>query len=149
MPIAIIRGPEPIRLASSAPVGVPKAVIATLLENAALASKTIALRTCLTEPELIDCLSHANRERFEFVMLDPGECACSEPLDAALKQLAMPYIEVHDDCGELEPTLAAADCGRPLNVIQGYGSQSYTVALSIALEHLGCAGCENKYNVGI
>ncbi|MGH8086315.1 MAG: hypothetical protein ACREPV_13745 [Lysobacter sp.] len=100
-------------------------------------------------PELVESLGHANRARCEFVMLDPGECACSEPLGAALKQLAMPYIEVHDDFGELEPTLAAADGGRPLKVIQGYGSQSYTVALSIALEQLGCAGCENKYSVGI
>lgn len=128
MSIAIIRGPEPIRLASSVPVGIPQAVIAALLDNAAQAGKTIALRTCLSESELVESLGHANQDRFEFVMLDPGECAGSEPLGAALKQLAMPYIEVHDDCGELEPTLAAADCGRPLKVIQGYGSQSYTVA---------------------
>ena len=65
-----------------------------------------------------------------------------------MKQLQVPYIEVHDDrAGALEGSLPA-NCGCRLGVVHGYGSQSYTLALSIALEHLGCAESENDVHVG-
>lgn len=103
------------------------------------------MRTCETELELVSCLRHANDA--EFLLLDPGNCSC-DTIREELERLTVPYIEVHDDdFGALESPLAPA-CGRPLKLIQGRGSQSYAVALSIALDHLGCAECENNYHVG-
>jgi len=107
------------------------------------------MRKCDTESEVVDCLRRAKEARCEFVMLDPGECSDSnEQLGTALRQLTVPYIEVRDDhFSALEKPLAP-DCGPRLSLIQGYGAQSYTVALSIALEHLGCSDWENNIHVG-
>lgn len=150
MSIAIIRGPEPAQPESADSNAIPKEVISLLVNRASMAGKTIALRICRSDADLLHCLSRANAAGFEFVMIDPGACASnSEQLQERLTGLGMPYIEVHDDhVGALEPTLAV-DCGPRLSLIQGYGSQSYMLALSIALEHLGCAECENDVHVGI
>lgn len=149
MSIVIVRGPEATHSLNHPPSAVPNAVRALLVEHAAMAGKVIALRNCLSEAELIDSLQHARELNAEFILLDPGACARSyEELSLALKELDVPYIEVHDDhVGALESSLSPA-CGPRLNLIQGYGSQSYTLALSIALEHLGCAECECDVHVG-
>ena len=38
--------------------------------------------------------------------------------------------------------------GPRVAVVNGYQAQSYTLAMSMALEKLGCADCENDFNVG-
>lgn len=161
MSIAIIRGPQSIpsddagrevtsvRAAANEGI-IPRKVISQLVEYASKAGKTVALRNCHSEAELLGCLHGAGEARYEFVIFDPGICACNDDrLRTALSQMKVPYIEVHDDhCGALEPALAP-ECGPRLHLIQGYGAQSYTQALSLALEYLGCAECENDIHVGI
>jgi len=147
MSIVLIRGPESTTSTGAQSLHpVPKQVVSRLVEHAAMAHKTIAMRHCGSETEFLRSLDRVDGA--EFLLLDPGACDRSDDLRAGLARLSVPYIEVRDDdFGSLEPALAPA-CGRPLRVIQGYGAQSYTVALSIALEHLGCAECENNYHVG-
>jgi hypothetical protein len=54
---------------------------------------------------------------------------------------------VHDDaCDAPEPRLPPSPAC--LAVAQGYRAQSYTLALEMALEHLGCAECESERHVG-
>ena len=149
MSIAIIRAPEPPQVGLRVRHGIPKEVMSRLIERASMAGKVITLRTCLSEADVADSLRAANDGPSEFVIFDPGECAYhNERVRTLLNALEMPYIEAHDDdFGALEPTLAS-DYGPRLTLIQGYGAQSYTVALAIALEQLGCAECENNYHTG-
>ncbi|NOT88246.1 MAG: 3-dehydroquinate dehydratase [Lysobacter sp.] len=146
MSIAIIRSPDAPPPRSS---GMSTEVVSLLVERASLAGKALALRNCDSDAEVFDCLGRINDSSIELVLFDPGRCACvSERLRARLNQLKVPYIEVHDDhFGALENPLSL-DCGPRLRLIQGYGSQSYTLALSIALEHLGCGECGNDVHVG-
>jgi 3-dehydroquinate dehydratase len=83
------------------------------------------------------------------LLLDPGACVpASEALRGALARLPMPYIEVHDDdMNALEPSIAPR-CGPRLRLVHGYAAQSYTLALAIALEHLGCAESGHDVHVG-
>lgn len=149
MSIAIIRRPQPLPSTPSDQLGIPAPVISQLVARAASAGKVISLRTCRLQSELVDCLRSANDAHFEFVMFDPGEWVGDRgPLKATLAQLRMPYIEVHDDhSAHLEPALPI-DCGPRMCLVQGYCSQGYNLALSTALEHLGCSGCENHFHVG-
>lgn len=130
--------------------GLPREVMSQLVEHAAMAGKAIAVRGCRTTSEIAGCLHAARDSGAEFILLDPGPCGSTdEHLAPALENLPIPYIEVHDDSfGALEAPIAPR-IGHPVNVIQGYGAQSYVLALSIALEHLGCAECENDIHVGI
>ena len=152
MSIAILRGqePGPSTFSDHSPDEIPRAVVSLLTQRAATAGKSVELRTFSSESDLIDCLRRANEAGFEFVLFDPGSCpAESEQLRSIMNKMTVPYIEVHDDrCGELELALAA-DFGPRLALIQGYGAQSYTLALSIALDRLGCPESENDVHVGI
>lgn len=127
--------------------GIPKEVVSQLVGRAAHAGKYIAVRACQSTPEIVRCLDRAQDDHAEFILLDPGASGrIDEDLVRALETLQIPYIEVHaDGDGALEAPLAI---GHPLHVIQGYCAQSYVLALSIALEHLGYAECENHLHVG-
>lgn len=145
--IVILRGPDSPHAGANARV--PDAVRARLAESAADAGKTIALRSCRSEAELVEGLCGLRSDGVELLLFDPGACApASERLRRALEALEMPYIEVHDDdMAKPEPSLASCG-GACLARVHGYSAQSYTLALAIALEHLGCAECGHGVHVG-
>lgn len=102
---------------------------------------------CANEAEYLHALEGARLARTELLLLDPGSAATSARLHAAVVRAGIPYIEVHDDdCDAPEPRLPPSrGC---LAVAQGFCAQSYTLALEMALEHLGCAECESERHVG-
>jgi 3-dehydroquinate dehydratase len=147
--ILILRGPNTDAAVDSMVPPLSGEVRATLVERAAGAGKAIAVRSCRSESELVDCLRGMRAANAELLLLDPGACLpASEDLRGALAQLPVPYIEVHDDdMSALEPSIAP-QCGRRLRLVHGYAAQSYTLALAIALEYLGCADSGNDIHVG-
>ena len=147
--ILILRGPQSEAAVEWPPQTLSGPVRAGLIERAASAGKAIALRCCRDERELVDCLRGMRAANTELLLLDPGACVpASAELRDALDALPMPYIEVHDDAmGALEPSIVP-HCGPRLRLIHGYAAHSYTLALSIALEHLGCDECGNDIHVG-
>lgn len=147
MSIAIIVAPQRSDIQTCAAISPLR--LSDLVERAANAGKVIALRRCESDAEVVESLRCANDAHAEFVIFDPGESASrSASVRAMLSAFEVPYVEAHDDdFGALEPALAR-DCGPRLGLIQGYGSLSYSVALSIALEHLGCSDAGNDYHVG-
>ncbi|KAF1706910.1 type II 3-dehydroquinate dehydratase [Pseudoxanthomonas sacheonensis] len=148
MSIVIIRGPEASGLFPRTPPALPREVLGALVERAVCAGKTIAVRACGSEREVLHSLRIACRSRAEIALLDPGACVRSAHVQQALKDMDMPYIEVHDDsCDAPEATMRAGN-GNRLAVVNGYMAQSYTLALDMALEHLGCAECECDVHVG-
>ncbi|MFC3552215.1 type II 3-dehydroquinate dehydratase [Lysobacter cavernae] len=148
MSIVIIRGPEHSAHGNALPL-VPDVVRRSLTERAAAAGKTVELRICRSEAELVECLRRTRGDQAEFVLLDPGTCVrASAAVRDVLDDLAVPYIEVHDDAPDVPERLISPVCGPRLTWVSGYGAQSYTLALSIALEHLGCSACESEFHVG-
>lgn len=142
MSIAILATPDGARAGAQ---GLPREVIAQLVERASLAGKTIAVCSCRNSSDLLDTLRRIDGGTTEFLLLDPGADAnVGGELDAALHRTGIPYIEVHADGAGSEHHCV----GHPLNVIDGYGAQGYVLALSIALERLGCSECENHIHVG-
>jgi 3-dehydroquinate dehydratase len=143
MSIAILAAPDGAR---SGAHGLPREVVSQLVERASLAGKTVAVCSCRDMSDVLDRLRHIDGRNTEFLLLDPGPAAnLNGELDAALQRSGVPYIEVHAD-GDGSPGHSCA--GNPLNVIDGYGAQGYVLALSIALERLGCSECENNIHVG-
>lgn len=145
MSILMIHGPEePDPRANLFLPGVE----AAMSERAANAGKVLMRYRCGSEAEVIERLREAASRDAEIILLDPGRCVpASESLRAALAQLDVPYIEVHDDHPDaLESVMQPA--GRRVTVINGFGAQSFTQAMSVALEKIGCAECEYDYHVG-
>ena len=145
MSILIIRKSESPRPNGDA---IPQVVVAQLVSRAAQANRALAIRTCLSDDEVAAALQQANAQHAEFLLFDPGSAPSSDDrYGHLLERLRMPCIEVHDDRAVQEPDMAAQG-SRVVARIHGYGFQSYTAALNIALERLGCAECENNYHVG-
>jgi 3-dehydroquinate dehydratase-1 len=147
MSLLLIRGPERRAHHSEPPPPLPPQILRGLAERAAVAGKTLAVRVCANEAEYLHALDSARRAHTELLLLDPGSAAGSARLHEAVGQTGIPYIEVHDDaCDAPEPRLPPSPAC--LAVAQGYRAQSYTLALEMALEHLGCAECESERHVG-
>lgn len=139
MSIVIVRGPDHASTPARPPIALPPPVMHGLAELACCAGKTIALRSCTCEHELLQALVACRRTQAELILLDPGACTGSVRLHQLLASASLPYIEVHDDGpGQHEPSLPA-NAGQRIAQAHGYGAHSYTLALSLALEHLGCA----------
>lgn len=148
MSIVVIRGPEAVGPFPRAPLALPREVLSVLVDRAVCAGKTIAVRACGSERELLHSLRMARESHAEITLFDPGACAQSAGVQQALDGISMPYIEVHDDsCDSPEPAMPNGNANR-LAVVNGYMAQSYILALAMALEHLGCAECECDVHVG-
>jgi len=143
MSIAIITAAHAI---ADRPAGLPREVISQLVERAGQAGRTVAIRSCRSAREIADCLRRMKGDGTQFVLLDPGPHALAgNELEACLSHLAQPGIEVH---AHRDHATGASCAWKPISVIDGYGAQGYVLALSIALEYLGCAECENDVHVG-
>ncbi len=147
MSIFIIRGPEAAGQLIRTAAALPSPVLRGLVDRAIDAGTSIAIRACGSEQELLDALRIADHCRGEVTLLDPGACAASPRLIALLPQLHNAYVEVHDS-GLRGEVCIPAGLGQRLAVAEGYGAQSYTLALEVALEHLGLAEACNRVHVG-
>ena len=143
MSIAIITAPNGL---VDPPSGLPREVVSQLVERAAQAGRTVAVRACSSPDEIVDCLRQLSGNGTEFVLFDPGVHALScSAIGACVSRLGTPSIEVHAGPHRAIEVAPAADS---ISVIDGYGAQGYVLGLSIALEYLGDAECENKVHVG-
>lgn len=148
MSIMLIRGPDHVGAADRMPSFMNKEVLGVLVERASCAGKTIAVRTCGNEAEFVRALEAAKQGGAEIVLVDPGLNVRGPRALEAMSHLGIPYIEVHDDsCDRPEPCFEGG-VGTRLAIANGYQAQSYTLALSMALEHLGCDECGCAVHVG-
>lgn len=143
MAIVMIQGPD-----DGQARGPAEALHAALSERAQAAGHPLVHYRCGSEQQLVDRLARIDRAQADIILLDPGRCAQAHgALHATLEHLDVPYIEVHRDRHDrLEPVLP--DTGPRVALVNGYEAQSYTLAMSLALETLGCAECENDVHVG-
>ena len=147
MSIVIIRGPDNSGAITCMPPPLPREVIGGLVDRAMQADKTIAVRSCSSEQDILHALDMARQAHAELVLLDPGSCARSLRLASTMQQAGLAYIEVHDDSCDCPEAVMDPESGR-LALVNGYMAQSYTLALDIGLEHLGYAECVSDLHVG-
>ena len=150
MSIMLVRGPDEIVPAPISDVShvLHSEVIVSLLDSAASAGRTLSIRACESDRELLDVLAKIQHQPPEFLLLDPGAGLRDPAVCEALRCIAVPHIEIHDDaCAALEPELREPSSTR-VAVVHGYQAQGYTLAMAQALEYLGCAECESHYHVG-
>ncbi|MGH8053815.1 MAG: 3-dehydroquinate dehydratase [Stenotrophomonas sp.] len=148
MSIYIVRGPEGTGLLQHAAAPLPEAVMKSLVHRALDSGTSIAVRSCRCEQELLEALCVADHSPGEVTLLAPGSCVRSVRLQRLLPQLHNAYVEVHDDDGHALESRLPASNGQRLGVAQGFRSQSYVLALEMALEHLGCNEVGNRVHVG-
>lgn len=148
MSIMILRGPARASRPVRGPRPLPRELLRQLVARAADVGKTVALRACGSEQELLDALRVAQRARIELAVIDPGACAGSPRLHRALAGLDYPYIEAHDEGGEPPQRALPDGLGQRVASVQGYRAQSYMLALAIGLEHLGCDASLHDVHVG-
>lgn len=148
MTIMIVRGPEAASRLVRSPSPLPRELLRQLVARAADAGKTVALRACGSEQELLDALRVAAQARIELALVDPGACAGSARLHRVLAVLDYPYVEVHDDDSDRPEPQLPDGLGQRVAAVRGYRVQGYTLALSIALEHLGYDGDSHGIHVG-
>lgn len=144
MAIVMIHGPDDGRHARPD----TDTICAALSERPQSAGQHLVHYRCADEQQLVDRLARIDRGQADIILFDPGRCAASAgALHARLGELQVPYIEVHlDRTDRPDPVLPGAS-GR-LAVVSSYEAQGYTLALSLVLESLGCAECENDVHVG-
>jgi len=148
MSIMIVRGPASHDRLIRGPEPLPRELLHQLVARAADAGKTVALRACGSEQELLDALRVAQQARVEIAVIDPGACAGSARLRSVLATLACPYIEAHADRADRPSPALPEGLGQRIASVHGYCAQSYMLALSIALEHLGCDSVASAGRVG-
>ncbi|MCL1551567.1 type II 3-dehydroquinate dehydratase [Xanthomonas nasturtii] len=148
MSIMILRGPEAAMPLVRGPQPLPRAVIRQLVQCAADAGRTVALRACSSEQELLDALRVAGQARMEIALIDPGSCVDSVRLHRVLASLRYPYVETHDDSADRPERCLPAGLGECIATVRGYCAQSYLLGLEIALEHLGCTEIQGDVHVG-
>ncbi|MEA9566760.1 3-dehydroquinate dehydratase [Xanthomonas sp. WHRI 8932A] len=148
MSIMIVRGPEAVSPRVRGPQPLPRAVIRQLVQCAGDAGKTVALRACGSEQELLDALRVAGQARMEIALIDPGSCVDSVRLHRVLAALRYPYVETHDDSTDRPERCLPAGLGGCVAIVRGYCAQSYLLGLEIALEHLGCTEIQGDVHVG-
>lgn len=141
MAIVMIQGPD------AGAGGVSDDVHEALDARAQAAGQSLVHVRCDDARQLVERLGRLEGEGADIILLDPGRCARDDSLHATLQHLPVPYIEVHPG------RRASAGAGQPqpgprVAVIDGYQAQSYTLAMSLALETLGCAESENDVHVG-
>ncbi|KAB7768468.1 3-dehydroquinate dehydratase [Xanthomonas maliensis] len=144
----ILRGPEVDAALVRGPQPLPRDVIKQLVACAGDAGKTVALRACGSEQELLDALRVAAQARMEVALIDPGSCVDSARLHRVLATLDTPYVETHDDSADRPERCLPPALGRRLATVRGYCAQSYLLGLEIALEHLGCTEIQGDVHVG-
>ena len=143
MAIVMIEGPrDPARGAD------PARVHAALAEHAANAGQRWLHVRCEDETQLLSRLASIDRDQADIILLDPGHRAADARLNRTLGGLEVPYIEVHDDSHDRPEPVIPAGTGPRIAVVNGYAAQGYTLAMSVALEQLGCADSDNEFNVG-
>ncbi len=147
MSILVIRGPERRDALTVPPPPLPPSVLGALVQRAGCAGQTLAVRSCSSATEMVAALRMANDWGVRATLLDPGSLTDHPLLRRAVRGLAHPYVEVHDDTGLQEASLPPAH-GQRLAVVEGYGARSYSLALEIALERIGCVECECDVHVG-
>lgn len=145
MTIVMIQGPHEASLTN----GAADAMQAALSERARSAGQTLVHLRCDTQAQLIERIARIDRGQADLILFDPGRCARDPAaLRPVLRDLDVPYIEVHDDGHDrLDPALPG-DSGQRVALVSGFGAQGYTLAMSMALETLGCAESENDVHVG-
>lgn len=143
MAIVMIQGPD-----DGHEPGPADALQAALSERAQAEGHPLLHYRCDSERQLVERLARIDRGQADIILLDPGACAQPQgALHATLEHLQVPYIEVHRDRAiGFGPAQPAA--GPRLALVSGYEAQGYTLAMSLALETLGCAECENDFHVG-
>ncbi|MBO9882827.1 MULTISPECIES: type II 3-dehydroquinate dehydratase [Xanthomonas] len=148
MSILLLRGPDCVAGHRGRPARIAAPVMRQLLAHAGRAGKTLAVRGCASERELLQALAQADQAGVEMLLLDPGACSDSAVTADAVAHLRRPYVEVHDDASDRREACLCAASGQRLGQVGGYCAQGYALALSIALEHLGCNGYEGDVHVG-
>jgi 3-dehydroquinate dehydratase-1 len=141
MTIVMIQGPDSTDGACAG------AVQSALEQRAREAGQELRRYRCASDAQLLDRLSSIDRGEADIILFDAGRAAPAAPLRQALDGLAVPYIEVND-AGVDTPDAALPARGPRIALVQGYAAQGYTLALSLALERLGCADRGNDFNVG-
>jgi 3-dehydroquinate dehydratase-1 len=133
MSILFIEGPE----AASKPRR-SEAMLATLAQRAARNGRELRVVRCGTAAALAESLRQGATGSAEVLLLDPNTCVPPGPeVVAALRGLSVPFIEVHDDSPSAPEPALHGHVGSRLALVQGYGAQSDTLALAIALERIG------------
>lgn len=150
MSIVIIRGPD-------APLDQPRTplsqalhaeVVTALVDRAVCAGKALAIHACASEQELLHVLADLQRDPPEILLVDAGSGIDTPQVSQALRNVRVPFIEIHDDSSaRLEAELRDPPPSR-VGVVHGYMAQGYTIAMSMALEHIGCAESESLVHVG-
>lgn len=150
MSIMILRGPDADPAHPRPPLAqaIPADLVAALVDRAASAGHALAIRTCASDADVVQALDAVDSENVRILLFDPGASVRNGAVVAAVRRLGTPYIEVHDDdYPATEPELDAV-AGHRIRVVHGYRAQSYMLAMSMALEHIGCAECELDVHVG-
>lgn len=144
MAIVMIQGPG-----DDGHAGLPADTIrAALNARAQSAGQELVHYRCASEQQLVERLARIDRGSADLILLDPGRgMPAGRALCSTLQHLQVPYIEVHGDSHDRpEPVLPGGDAR--VAVVNGYSAQSYTLAMSMALEQLGCPESENDIHVG-
>lgn len=150
MSILILRGPDAANPKSRPPLSqaLHADIVTSLVDRSVCAGKALAIRSCGSALELVDALSELQHEPLEILLVDAGTAIGAGQVSDALRQLRVPFIEIHNDSSaQWEAELQDPPANR-IAVVHGFKAQSYTLAMSMALEHLGCADCESTFHVG-
>lgn len=150
MSIVIIRGPDAPQHQPRMPLShaLHAEIVTSLVDRAVCAGKALAIHACSSEQELLHALAEITREPPEILLVDAGAGIDTPQVSQALRHVRVPFIEIHDDSSARPEAELRDPPASRIGVVHGYLAQGYTIAMSMALEHIGCAESESAVHVG-
>ncbi|MGO1072904.1 hypothetical protein [Lysobacter sp. CA199] len=139
MSIVLLRGPKRPNGMFRDQCDIDRLLLVQLIIRANRAGRRIAVHNLASDKALVAAIGALRTPQTEAILLDTGACVRDRRIVQALQSSALPFVEIRPS------HLADARLCEPegienrIALVRGVQSQTYVLALSIALEHL-CRG---------
>lgn len=137
MSIVLLRGPKRPNGVYRDQVEIDRLLLVRLIIRANRAGRRIAVRNLSSDKAMIAAIEAQQASQTEAILLDTGACVRDRRIHNALQACRLPYVEIRPshltDARLCEPE----GIENRIALVRGVQSQTYMLALSIALEHLG------------
>ncbi|UNP28030.1 hypothetical protein [Lysobacter gummosus] len=136
MSIVLLRGPKRPNGMYRDQCEIDRLLLVQLIIRANRVGRRIAVRNLASDKALIAAIQAQQAPQIEAILLDTGACVRDRRIVQALQGSRLPYVEIRPshltDARLCEPE----GIENRIALVRGVQSQTYVLALSIALEHI-------------
>lgn len=136
MSITLLRGPKRPNGMYRDQCEIDRLLLVQLIIQANRAGRRIAVRTLASGKATVNAINELRAPQVEAILLDTGACVRDRRILDALQHSGLPYVEIRPS-HRTDSRLCEPDgIENRIALVRGVQSQTYVLALSLALAHL-------------